>query len=74
MEEVLTFEDVKALFREKDRGEMIWAFDLWNADDVRGSGPAILDRIENGDMPCDDRWPEEKVELLRRWIAEGGPE
>lgn len=74
MEDVPSFQNIKALFREKDREEMIWAFDLWAVGDVRENALAILDRVENGDMPCDDGWPDEKVELLRRWIAEGGPE
>lgn len=31
----------------------------------------ILVSTQTGDMPCDEAWPEERVERLRRW-TEGG--
>ena len=34
---------------------------------------AILDRLVDGDMPCDGSWPAEQVELFRSWIADGTP-
>jgi hypothetical protein len=66
--------DVQLLFRPKDRDEMMWAFDLWNVNHVRENGDAILDRLDHGDMPCDDRWPETQVETFRTWIAAGMPD
>ena len=63
--------DVKPLFREKDRTAMLSHFDLWSFDDVRENAPAILARLEAGAMPCDGRWPADRVDLFRRWVAEG---
>jgi hypothetical protein len=67
-----TFEDdIRPLFREKDRGSMLNHFDLWSYEDVRDRASAILEVLSNGQMPCDGRWRSEDVDLLRRWIAAG---
>ena len=50
---------------------MQFAMDLWSYDDVRTHANAILTRIDDGTMPCDGAWPQEKVRALRRWITEG---
>jgi hypothetical protein len=75
-EERLSFEqDVRPLFRERDRGAMLEVakFDLWARDDVAEHSQAILERLENGSMPCDQAWPDEQVALFRRWVADGMP-
>lgn len=59
------------MFREYDRTEMEWAFDLWDYDDVKDNAEAILERLVAGDMPCDGSLPEEEIEKFRRWIGEG---
>jgi hypothetical protein len=70
----MSFEtDIKPLFREGDRRTMRFAFDLWSHDDVSQNADAILDRLERGDMPCDRAWPEQQVDLFRRWIESGKP-
>jgi hypothetical protein len=66
-------QDVKPLFRERDRDSMKWAFDLWSHDDVVANGDAILGRLKNGSMPCDGAWPAEQVELFQRWVDAGAP-
>ena len=66
-------EHVKALFRERDRASMRFAFDLWSCDDVSSHADAILDRLEAGTMPCDGAWPPERVAVFRRWIDAGKP-
>jgi hypothetical protein len=63
--------DVKPLFREKDRAAMLRHFDLWSFDDVREQAPAILARIEAGEMPCDGPWPADRVDVFRQWVAQG---
>lgn len=63
--------DVKPLFREKDRSAMLSHFDLWSFEDVRENAPAILARLEEGAMPCDGRWPADRVDVFRRWLAQG---
>jgi truncated hemoglobin YjbI len=64
---------VKPLFRRTDRQSMSFAFDLWSHDDVSRHADAILDRLEAGTMPCDGRWPQEQIDLFKRWITAGKP-
>lgn len=66
-------EDVKPLFREEDRSSMDFAFDLWSYDDVKANADLILERVEDGTMPCDETWREEKLQVFRSWIAAGCP-
>ena len=63
--------DVKPLFRERDRGSMLSAFDLWSYDDVSKNADAILAVLQEGTMPCDGAWPSADVETVQRWIEEG---
>jgi hypothetical protein len=65
--------DIKPLFRELDRDEMDFVFDLWSYQDVSTHADNILDRIEDGTMPCDEEWPTEQIDIFRRWIEEGKP-
>jgi hypothetical protein len=65
--------DIRPLFREKDREAMEGAFDLWDREDVSANAEAILASVAGGEMPCDGPWPEEQVELLRRWVEGGMP-
>jgi hypothetical protein len=63
--------DIKPLFREHDRTSMLRAFDLWSRDDVVAHGPAIVAALKKGSMPCDGRWPEDRVSTLERWLGDG---
>ena len=65
--------DVRPLFRAKDINYMKQAFDLSSYDDVRSHADAILGRVAAGSMPCDGPWPQEQVDVLRRWVEEGMP-
>jgi hypothetical protein len=60
--------DIKPLFRERDRGAMRRAFDLWSYDDVVANADSILAAVQSGSMPCDGPWPDEQVDLLQRWV------
>jgi hypothetical protein len=62
---------VKPLFREHDRKSMTFAFDLWSQADVQAHAAGILERLVNGTMPCDGAWPQEKIEVFRRWTESG---
>ena len=65
--EHVSFEtDIKPLFRESDRDAMKWAFDLWLHGDVKPHAEAILERLENGTMPCDGAWQAQQVAVFRR--------
>jgi hypothetical protein len=66
-------QDIRPLFREHDRDEMDYIFDLWKYQDVSTYADTILKRLEDGSMPCDEAWPEARLELFRRWIAAGKP-
>ncbi len=72
--EAVTFTaDIKPLFRANDRAAMMRAFDLWSYDDVRSNADAIATRLRAGTMPCDGPWPNERVALFDRWVADGTP-
>jgi hypothetical protein len=66
-------ESIRPQFRESDRDSMEAWFDLWSFDDVRDNAAEILERLEDGSMPCDDPWPKERIRLLRSWIEAGCP-
>jgi hypothetical protein len=63
--------DIKPLFRESDRHAMLFLFDLWSRDDVSRHANRILPAVRAGIMPCDGRWSDEQVALLKRWIDTG---
>jgi hypothetical protein len=65
--------DIQPLFREDDREAMEFAFDLWNYHDVSTHAEDILERLEDGSMPCDQEWPAEQINLFRDWINAGTP-
>jgi hypothetical protein len=65
--------DIRPLFREEDISSMSMAFDLASYDDVRANADGILERLSDGSMPCDGPWPEEQVDLFRRWVDAGSP-
>jgi hypothetical protein len=76
MNDGVSFErDLKPLFRERDRATMLSVanFDLWKRDDVADNSHAILARLEEGSMPCDEAWPAHRVETFRRWVDAGMP-
>lgn len=71
----ISFEqEIKPLFRERDRQAIDYAFDLADYQDVRDNASAILEQVETGRMPCDTPWSDEQIDLFRRWIEAGMPE
>jgi hypothetical protein len=66
-------ENVKTLFRPKDRQAMQFAFDLWSYDDVAANADAILARVRAGTMPCDGSWSTEQVDAFQGWVDAGKP-
>lgn len=65
--------DIRPLFREIDRESMDFAFDLWDYQDVCTYAQDILERLEEGSMPCDGEWPEEQIARFRQWVNAGMP-
>jgi hypothetical protein len=73
-ESPLSFEaDIRPLFRETDRESMLDNFDLWDRDAVAENADAILERLRDGTMPCDGSWPDDQVDKLAAWVAQGSP-
>ncbi len=52
---------------------MEFAFDLGSYEDVQSNAELIYERLADGSMPCDSRWPREDVERFRAWIDAGTP-
>ena len=70
----LSFEnDIRPLFRAKDRNAMLARFDLFDHADVAEHADAIIGSLLSGRMPCDGAWPEEDLEKLQQWIDTGKP-
>ena len=67
-------ENIKPLFREKDRASMLFAFDLWSYDDVNSNSGAIVARLRSGTMPCDGAWPPAQIDAFQHWIDAGMPQ
>jgi hypothetical protein len=63
--------DILGLFRPFDRESMLFRFDLHRFEHVRDNVDTILDRLEQGSMPCDEPWPPERVARFRQWIDDG---
>jgi phage gp29-like protein len=65
--------DIQPMFRDIDRRSMRFAFDLWNYEDVCTNAEAILERLNDGSMPCDEEWSNEQIEHFSRWVEGGMP-
>jgi hypothetical protein len=73
-DEAISFEEhIKPLFRESDRESMEFAFDLWSHDEVAENSDAILERLRDGTMPCDEAWPDEQIRVFQGWVDAGKP-
>jgi Ferritin-like len=71
-DEPISFDkQIKPLFRGRDQQSMKFAFDLWSYDDVKANAQAILERLDNGTMPCDGAWPQEQITAFKRWLQSG---
>jgi hypothetical protein len=38
---------------------------------VRAHADDILERLQQGSMPCDGAWPAERIEVFKRWTETG---
>jgi len=65
--------DIRPLFRDSPDVESMqhYGLDLSSYDDVKAQAKEILATLEDGSMPCDGPWPEDRVALFKRWMAEG---
>jgi hypothetical protein len=65
--------DIRPLFRDtpdvdtmKDLG-----LDLSSYEEVKEKAAGIYSVLQDGSMPCDGSWPNEQLELFKRWMDEG---
>jgi hypothetical protein len=71
MPQVTFANDIRPLFREKDRSSMLDRFDLWSFQDVKDNAQRILAVLRAGRMPCDGAWSDERINLFAQWIDGG---
>ncbi len=65
--------DIRPLFRDTPDvdGMKEYGLDLSCYEEVKARAAEIHARLEDGSMPCDGSWPEERLALFKRWMDEG---
>ncbi len=65
--------DIRPMFRDDPDVEAMKPFglDLSSYDDVRSQAGSILERLEDGSMPCDEPWSKEQIAKFKQWMDEG---
>jgi hypothetical protein len=65
--------DIRPLFRDTPDVDSMkeYGLDLSAYSEVKGQAEIIYERLQDGSMPCDGAWPEERLALFRRWMDEG---
>jgi hypothetical protein len=64
--------DIRPLFRSTDVDAMKpRGLDLSSYAEVRASADDILNRLQDGSMPCDGRWQPTAIDTFKQWIADG---
>jgi hypothetical protein len=64
--------DIRPLFRDFDIESMkAGGMDLSSYDDVKKFAAAILSRVEDGSMPCDEPWSKEQIAKFKQWMDDG---
>jgi hypothetical protein len=62
---------IKPLFRSFDRQSMLSRLDLWLYSDVKAWAECIYEQVAEGNMPCDNPWPQESIDLFAAWMHDG---
>ena len=65
--------DIRPLFRDTPDVDSMkgYGLDLSSYEQVKAQAAEIYARLEDGSMPCDESWPEERLALFKRWMEEG---
>ncbi len=48
-----------------------YGLDLFSYDEVKTQAAEIYARLKDGNMPCDEPRPGERLALFKRWMEEG---
>ena len=66
-------DDIRPLFRDSPDVDSMkeYGLDLSSYEDVKARAGAIYASLEDGSMPCDSAWPEERVGLFKQWMDDG---
>ena len=65
--------DIRPLFRDNPDIDTMqgYGLDLSSYEDVKARASEIYARLADGSMPCDERWPPDRLALFKRWMDEG---
>jgi hypothetical protein len=65
--------DIRPLFRDTPDVDAMKSFglDLSSYADVKAQAQGILERLEDGSMPCDEPWLAEQIAKFKQWMDEG---
>jgi hypothetical protein len=65
--------DIRPLFRDTPDVDTMLAYglDLSSYEEVKQRAREIYAQLESGNMPCDQRWPAERLSLFKSWMDEG---
>jgi len=65
--------DIRSLFRDDVdvEGMKPFGLDLSSYEDVKAQAQNIVERLEDGSMPCDEAWPKAQIERFKQWMSEG---
>lgn len=72
--EITFYQDIKPLFREKDRNCMYFSFDLYDYEAVCDKADEIYKRLTSGQMPpsgAGGKWNQEKIDKFKKWMETG---
>ena len=64
---------IRLLFRDSPDVDPMkeYGLDLSWYEEVKAQAEKIYAWIEDGSMPCDEPWPEERLVLFKRWMEKG---
>ena len=67
--------DIRPLFRDSPDVDSMrgYGLDLSFYEEVKERASEIYVRFEDGNMPCDEPWPPERLAIFRLWMDEAFP-
>jgi hypothetical protein len=65
--------DIRPLFRDTPDVDSMknYGLDLSSYAAVKAQAENIDARLTDGSMPCDGAWPQDRLDLFKRWTDEG---